>query len=275
MRDASAFELSNNVHEVQRFENGDKSLDGDDLADPVDGRFYKDFSDRPLFADAGPSSLDMRQGAQADCWLISAMGSIAKADPNRIRQTVVDLGDGTYGVQLAGKFYRVDGDLPTDGPTTSNLVNAGFGQQNSIWLPIIEKAYTFKTVLTFAPPGTAAVYAMGGADTSLVYGDLGMSVDSLAATSASTTLFYLASQLRVGRAVTLYINTPAANCPCIGNHFYVVERVNFQGGRPVSVVLRNPWGRDGAGSDGLNDGLVTVSGNQLVASGAVVRSATV
>ena len=67
---------------------------------------------------------------------------------------------------------------------------------------------------------------------------------------------------------------PSAGSPLVKKHVYMVERLNFQTVMnsgipvqvPVSLVLRNPWGTDGAGNDGLNDGLVTITGQQLVAS---------
>ena len=38
-------------------------------------------------------------------------------------------------------------------------------------------------------------------------------------------------------------------------------------GEPIQVVLRNPWGNDGyVVIDGVDDGLVTVTGQQLVDS---------
>jgi len=33
-------------------------------------------------------------------------------------------------------------------------------------------------------------------------------------------------------------------------------------GIAIGLVLRNPWGVDGTGNDGVNDGYVTVTGQQ-------------
>ena len=77
-----------------------------------------------------------------DCWLLATLGSAVRTNPNSIRQTVVEFGDGTYAVELGGKFYRVDGDLPTWSPTDTTLRFAGLGQSGSIWVAIVEKAYT-------------------------------------------------------------------------------------------------------------------------------------
>ena len=83
-----------NVHSVRQFENGaDKTLDGDDLIDPTDASYLKDFSRLPLFASAGPTPDDIRQGDVGDCWLLAALGAVAQSNPRAIRETVVDLGD--------------------------------------------------------------------------------------------------------------------------------------------------------------------------------------
>ncbi len=54
-------------------------------------------------------------------------------------------------------------------------------------------------------------------------------------------------------------------------HQYTVVRVNRNSaGTVTSVVLRNPWGVDGAGSDGSDDGFVTLTTAQIYAhQGAV------
>ena len=148
VRDADSFETQYNLHEVASFENGaDKTLDGDDIADPSDGVGYVSYAANPLFAVSGPSVVDIGQHSIGDCWLLAAMGSIADADPNAIYQTVVSLGDGTFAVRLGGdEFYRVDADLPTTfdwdswdkwyDPTPTET-----GLNGCLWSVIIEKAY--------------------------------------------------------------------------------------------------------------------------------------
>jgi len=81
--------------------------------------------------------------------------------------------------------------------------------------------------------------------------------------------------LAAGKAVTAL--TPNANptngCPCVKWHVYSVESVqtttyklpylNITVEVPTSITLRNPWGSDGAGSDGVNDGYVTCTAAQF------------
>jgi hypothetical protein len=104
---------------------------------------YRNFAYRPLFGAGGPSAGDVVQGAVANCWFLASLASIAKADPQEIRQRVMDLGDGTYVVQFKSGstdvHVRVDGDLPSY--SSSSLAFAGFGAGGSIWAAIVEKAY--------------------------------------------------------------------------------------------------------------------------------------
>ena len=73
------------------------------LAEPAvtDGSTtYQDYSNHPLFSAAGPSQDDIAQGEIGDCYFLSTLSAIAKVDPGRIRQSVLDMGDGTYLVQF-------------------------------------------------------------------------------------------------------------------------------------------------------------------------------
>jgi Ca2+-binding RTX toxin-like protein len=100
----------------------------------------------PLFATGGPFKDDVVQGGAGDCYLMSFLAGLAKVDPGRVRQYVADLGDGTYVVDFQNElqqdvFIRVNSLLPS--PDGTNLAYAGFGKQNSIWVPLIEKAWAY------------------------------------------------------------------------------------------------------------------------------------
>ena len=96
------------------------SRNGMSLADPVresgDGGLLANFAANPLFSTAGPSRDDIDQGSVGDCYFVAALSAIAGTNPDVIRQTVADLGDGTYAVNFHGVFgtgvyVRVDADL--------------------------------------------------------------------------------------------------------------------------------------------------------------------
>jgi hypothetical protein len=56
---------------------------------------------------------------------------------------------------------------------------------------------------------------------------------------------------------------------------YAVDHVNFDSsGNATGVVLRNPWGTDnpnGASADGVNDGFITVSANDVYWSALIAH----
>ncbi len=259
------------THAVGEFANGaDLTLDGDKLADPTDGAGNVNYSNRPLFASSGPTQLDVKQGQLGDCWLLAGLGSVAKASPNSIRQTVVDLGDGTYAVELGDKFYRVDGDLPTYVVRGNRyLTYAGLGAEDTIWVPIIEKAFAF--------------YRTGaGTYDSLNSGWMREPFQAIGCTDLAYTEFtdvreamnFVAAGLSSGKAVAAGINSAPSGSPLVASHGYIVERVNYEldslgNLEPVSIVLRNPWhidGRTRVADPDPDDGLVTVTADQLGAT---------
>ena len=152
--DITSFEKTYNRHAVVSFANGaDKTLDGDSLADPAGGN-YADGKPvgacttrtlrinrcSPLLGRPTWTSIRTTWGTAGSC---RTLGNAARTNQNSIRQTVVDLGDKTFAVELGSKFYRVDADLPTLSPVSNVLRFAGLGQQGSIWVAIVEKAYAF------------------------------------------------------------------------------------------------------------------------------------
>jgi len=251
-----------------------KALSVRSLPEPVaDGTTYRDFSNHRLFASAGPGEDDVRQGDVGDCFLLSVLSSTAKVDPWRIRQSMLDMGDGTYVVQFtrgsSKVFVRVDGQLPTwsDG----SLVYADQGSQGSIWVAVMEKAYT---VFRSAAPSYAA---LDGGWMNEPYAALGAaSYSSFYEPDGQTLLADLQVELAAGKSVTYGAGTPADGAPLLGSHAYTVDHFNFDAtGTPVSVTLRNPWGVDGAGNDGANDGYVTLNGQQALDSMIGFASANV
>lgn len=104
------------------------------------------FRANPLFPSGGPGPEDIRQGQLGDCYFLSTLGAAASIRPERVRQLVADLGDGTYGVHFRNAdgtdaFVRVDGDLWTD--RNGKPFYAKLGRENSTWVAILEKAWAF------------------------------------------------------------------------------------------------------------------------------------
>jgi Ca2+-binding RTX toxin-like protein len=266
--DATSRENSNNIHKIQRFSNGaDRTLNGDNIFDPVDIGAKARFSNRPLFGPNGPHKDDIRQGNLGDCYFLATLGATAKISSDKIRQRVVDLGDGTYAVKMfdnGAKYYRVDADLPV---YANSMIPryAGLGHNQSLWVAIMEKVYTHHR------RGLNDYASIESGWPSEVFPDLGSSSIAMTSSANGTDLLnYISSQQALNKAVTFATKyTVPSGIPLINNHVYMVERVNYAfvglNLTPISVTLRNPWGYDGAGNDGnTSDAYVTITATQAL-----------
>jgi hypothetical protein len=252
------------------------------LADPLkqvgDTGVIMNFSANPLFPGNGPSPDDIDQNGVGDCYFLAALSSVARAKPDVIRQTVADLGDGTYAVNFHGAFgadayVRVDADLWTNG----SPVYAGVGTENSMWGPVIEKAYAFYK----NAKGTYASISGGNGAGWTVDQALGITKASFATKDYASASLYLSAmrqQLLAGKAIT--VGGPAPLLPGTvlndtddpatqadentyrrGAHVYSLVSVASD---LSSVTLRNPWANDGGGNDANpNDGYVTIPASVL------------
>jgi Ca2+-binding RTX toxin-like protein len=260
---------------VGSFANGaDRTLDGDRIADPVsiNGVSYRQFKDRPLFSSLGPSTTDIEQGSVGDCWLLAGLGAIARDRPDAIRERVVDFNDGTYGVHLGNKFYRVDNDLPAR-LTSGNYVlqpdpvpvGAGLGAEGSMWVAVLEKAYAhYRGGNSYSSLWGGWAVAVNRAFRTRSAGDRAFSDYGSAAILANE----IHNRWSTQQAVTVGVigkKATSSYVPLLMPHMYSVysvERNETDG--VTAIVLRNPWGYDGAGADAnTQDGLVQVTPTQL------------
>jgi hypothetical protein len=261
MLDADAVENSWTIKRVSSFANGaDRTLNGDNIADPTAGTSLSkvNFSANPLFSSSGPSEMDIVQGALGDCWLLAGIATAARQNAMSILRSIVDFGDGTYGAALGGRFYRVDGELYVNG---SRPAYAQLGQGNSLWVAIFEKAFAFHR----NNRGYSGIEGGFGMEVFQAIGGTEYAQRSFGTNQGIEALNYVARELAAGKAV-VYHARGGTNVPIVGNHAYMVHRVNYVNGVAVSVTLRNPWGVDGtAPADGnANDGWVTISAQQFV-----------
>lgn len=277
------------AHRVGSFANGaDRTINGDRIADPrvtIGGINYRRFENIPLFTANGPSSDDALQGSLGDCYLLAGMSAVAQDSPQAIRHSIVDFRDGTYGVNLYGKFYRVDNDLPVFGVLSKNLQLAEAGDRpayaqlgresenapQSMWVAIMEKAFAYAR--TGANSYDSLVGGWGvevnralGSTTS---GERNISSYGSGAALANDLL----SRYITRQAVTIgFLGSNPTGAPLVMQHMYSVAGFEFgSNGAITGVVLRNPWGKDGvSNSSPLGDGLVVVSPMDLIRlSGAV------
>jgi hypothetical protein len=267
------------VQAVDRFVGGDRTLDGDRLADPTaPGRTYRTFADRPLFAGdwaktrgpspgfTGPTAADARQGPLGNCWLIAGLAAVAQDSPTTLRQSVADFDDGTYGVKLGGRFYRVDNDLPG---------YARLGRDDSMWVAVTEKAFAAHRSALFRLPASYANLVGGwGREVNDAFGSVRSGYRTFGpGTDPAELAEFIARRFEAREATTIGFLRPGAGVPVVRNHMYSVAGVERDAaGVVVSITVRNPWGVDGGGSTDANpaDGLVTLTPAQIAScTGAV------
>ncbi|HEX8914427.1 MAG TPA: C2 family cysteine protease, partial [Humisphaera sp.] len=295
MTDVNLFEaLGGTAHRVGSFANGaSRERLGQNITDPESSRLNDDgtkyypssanFADHPLFASAGPAEDDVRQGQNGDCYFLAGLSATAKTDQIAIRKSVVDLGDGTYAVQFwkngVASFYRVDADLPT-WQGTSSPYNAGFGAEGSMWVPVMEKA--FAHFRTGANSYQSIWYGSDEAFKALN----GKQIADVTGSNATQMLMNIRAALLANKQVIAGTpdTAPTNGAPVVKGHMYTVDRVNTTTVKllgmtftvPTGIVLRNPWGYDGAGSDSnTGDGYVTCTPEQFYGYFTYVRSALV
>ena len=264
--DASTDETSRGaVHRISAFANKvTKELSGQVLADPAlkgTSVKYRNFKDHPLFAADGPSINDVVQGQLGDCYFLATLGAYARINPTLIRQSIVDFGDGTYGVQFskAGSrvFYRIDADLPSY--SVSTLSYAALGAQGSLWVALFEKAWTYQrtTRNTYASIEAGFMTEVSSAlGKSSSWGNV--------STIANTLLGTLKAQLDAGQVITVGTGAEPSGSLLVGGHAYTLISITDDGAGGYTVVLRNPWGIDGyACADNVQDGYITLTTAQF------------
>jgi Ca2+-binding RTX toxin-like protein len=276
------------ANSVSRNLNGQKlpdpnPLDRNVVSDPTDDftPTFTNFSANPFVGNAGMLPSDVRQGSVGDCSLLSVVAGMSKQAIFRLKQAMVDFGDGTYGFRFIRNgsehlYYRVDADLPVVSSGSTTPYYGGLGNGNSTWVALLEKAYCFFRGGTYDSINSLSVRSVMDSFGMRDAGNLFVSGDGF------KTLQNIKDAMASGKIVTLETPRGAipAGVPAVQNHAYYVDSVNtlklrvsgpggiFGGGGHVeiitSVTLRNPWGFDGAGADGnAADGLVTLTANQI------------
>jgi hypothetical protein len=259
------------VQYVDGFANGaDRTLNGDRIADPrlESGLKYKAFWSKPLFSSAGPRPTDVRQGQLGDCYLMAGLAAVALDSPDVIRQRVVEFDDGTYGVRLGSRFYRVDNDLPVSSSSSTSPEYANLGRDNSLWVAAVEKAFAhYRTgANSYASLERGWPVEVNRAFNAKSPGE--QSIASYAnATQLANHVFDLWHHYQAVTVGFQGLKAGSVGAPLITGHAYtVMSFVRNVSGLITGITLRNPWGRDGAGHDtNPNDGLVTVTPQQIFA----------
>jgi hypothetical protein len=230
-------------------EGGDTAVGGPAVAEPLltsAAITYTNFDGDPVFASDGPKPEDVVQGQVGDCQMLAVLQGIAKMDPAVLRRSISDMGNGTYAVDFRplgyDRYVVVDACLPTD--AYGNLVYANLGHQNSLWVALMEKAWTFDRPLSWCDPYNAALGTYGmiwGGGSHEILSELDFSPQD------NSTNVWLATCIDAnnGKLVTVATGDSAVG-GLVADHVYFVDSINYSWVEgtwtATSVTLRNPYG---------------------------------
>ena len=290
----------------------DRILNGDRIPGPAFPAQLaaKTFSENPLFSSSGPKGTDIRQGVVGDCKVVSALAAMARDNgPGNswaIRKNMADFGDGTFGLNLGGNFYRVDNVLPLSPGSQTRPNYANLGPEDAIWVAIVEKAVAMADPRV---PGTfnyADLSSTGADEVFQFFGSAqtGVPFLSLPRTGGYPTAAALGADIvqrfsgpqpqyltvSLSDSADEIVANPSTGTPrtpgtlgrkFVVSHAYTVWALNTNAqGQLTSLVLRNPWGTD-KGNFGVsysdanaNDGLVTITLAELFTSKGRLNWAT-
>jgi len=207
---------------------------------------------------------DIKQGFVGDCFLLGSLAAVARQDPQRIRDMVVDNGNGTYtvtfkerhgGGDLGSPPQYVDvpitvtadfwGGLRVDDPLPWHAApgDTGLGTVE-IWPLVIEKAYgqyltcvhPYDAITNGGSPRTALEVLTGRPVTSGTSMSIGPSAPAFDA---------LLADFQAGKAITVSTNDIEEK-PLVEHHTYAVSNVYRDANGNQWVELYNPWGHDHA-----------------------------
>ena len=204
-----------------------------------------------LFAASGPSYLDVRQGQEGDCWLLSSLAAVAARDPQDITNmftydgTAVENGTtvGVYTVRFfdshnTARFVTVDTELPNGGQLYDQPVNG------VLWVALAEKAYVQANGdrdVTSGSIGTDSYSALNEGQPIWAL----QAIMGSAASSSSINPTNIGAAWNAGEPIVLTSSATHASPYIVGSpkegvHAYAVVNVNASSSMPYEVF--NPWG---------------------------------
>ena len=102
------------------------------------------YKNEPLFPH-DPCPEDINQGALGDCYMLAGLSSIAAKDPEKIKECMVDNGDGTVTVRFFSKGpLNPETKTRETKPvyvTVDKIIPEGGGSHASLWVQTMERAY--------------------------------------------------------------------------------------------------------------------------------------
>ncbi len=187
------------------------------------------------------SSLPEPTSEAADCYFLAPLAGMAQEDPSLIRNSVVDLGDGTYAVEFyksgTPEFFRVNNQFP-DGGFVDGLAYAHPGTDNTIWAMVMEKAFCdFRS-----GKNTYASISWGNA--AEPYTDLNQTLTTTKPVTFSDAILYLRLAIDLANHEAVRLCTPGGAPQPVGSHCYTLLSVGDVN-NVLEFTVRNPWGTSG------------------------------
>ena len=199
-----------------------------------------------LFATSGPSYLDVRQGNEGDCWLLSSFAAVAARYPQDIQNMFTYQGTTTVNGSTVGqykvRFYNsagvanyvtVDTELPSGGTYYDQPVNS------VLWVSLAEKAYAEANAagyVTTQYPGINSYDALNGGDPAWAIQAITGSASSYMVTDFSN----LPSAWASGKVIVIGTGANPSSSQIVPGHAYAVVGYNASSSSPFTVY--NPWG---------------------------------
>ncbi len=216
---------------------------------------YK-WTDKDLYR-GDPSANDIGQNALGDCYLVAAMGALAEADPQRIKNKIsFNPETGEFDVTLwDGKEWRhvpvtqadIDANMAARGGSNVDEKDpTQINQQGALWPAVIESAYG-----KLKAPDQNLLTGIGQG------GKSGTAFEALTGNRGTTLLpkqewfrtlnidQQVSQALRDHQPVVISTSDQAGKAGLVPNHVYTVLGIDGAGSDAM-VTVRNPWGGDGA-----------------------------
>ena len=215
---------------------------------------------RDLFADKNdplksinPEAIS--QGSIGDCYFVSSLASLAKSNPQVIKDSIKDNGNGTYTVTFPG---AKDEPITINAPTEAEQATYNSATEHGTWASVMEKAYGQYCQQHWYRRGpfqdaglTPAEGADGGGITSRAMKLLtnnSVDTDELFLTRQSTVARKLEDAFKnnksVAAGITKGIFTESTEDKFYKGHAYSVTNFVADGKGGGQITIRNPWGQD-------------------------------
>lgn len=246
------------VHRVAAFAGGVGKGLGASLPNPTDsGATTKIYLS--LFG-AGPVAGDVNQGQTGDCYFLAALAGFAAQQPQLIRNSVADLGDGTYAVEFYSNgtpvFVRVNSAFSVNKAGGCNFAHPG--ADDTIWAMVMEKAFAwFRT-------GANTYNSIGEGWMSEAFADLNAPYIDFGPWVFSDSQLYNMFDFDLKNAEPIVLATIPSAPDLVSGHVYTL--IGLQKVHGVNeYIIRNPWGESGDKFEN-SQGIAALTYAQLIAN---------